>query len=146
MGDSPVIRTVIPSQMAEMPAIQRAIMDQVEAQGYPKEAVFAIRLALEEALANAIRHGNKSDPAKQVIVAYQVDAQRVWLQITDEGYGFDPNRVEDPTLEENLSRPHGRGVMLMRAYMTEVHFNERGNCVTMVKTRGCTLPHDSDDD
>ena len=85
--------------------------------------------------------GNDGDPEKQVIVESSVTEERLWVRITDEGYGFDPNKVEDPTLDENLCRSHGRGVMLMRAYMTEVHYTERGNCVTLVKTRDCTLPN-----
>ena len=141
MGDSPVTKTVIPSVMSEMVPVQQAIIDEVETHGYTKEAVFAIRLALEEALANAIRHGNDGDPEKQVIVESSVTEERLWVRITDEGYGFDPNKVEDPTLDENLCRSHGRGVMLMRAYMTEVHYTDRGNCVTLVKTRDCTLPN-----
>ena len=60
---------------------------------------------------------------------------RIQIQITDEGDGFDPNAVPDPTDEENLEIPSGRGLMLMRCYMTSVKFNRKGNCVTMVKVR-----------
>ena len=73
------------------------------------------------------------DRAKKVHIAYRVLADRFEVHITDEGPGFDPGDVPDPTAVENLERPCGRGLMLMRHYMTEVAYNGRGNRVTMSK-------------
>jgi serine/threonine-protein kinase RsbW len=73
------------------------------------------------------------DRAKKVRIAYQLFPDRFQVQITDEGTGFDPGDVPDPTAFENLERPCGRGLMLMRHYMTDVAFNQRGNIVTMSK-------------
>ncbi len=141
MGDSPPNKLVIPSKLDQVVPVQDEIIKRVEAHGYPQQAVFAIRLALDEALANAVKHGNQLDPDKSVHVSYQVTAERMWVEVCDEGPGFVPEALPDPTDEANLSRPHGRGVMLMRAYMTEVTFNDKGNCVRLVKTRDCPLPN-----
>jgi serine/threonine-protein kinase RsbW len=140
MGHSPSNKLVIPSKLDQVMPVQDAILKQVEELGYPQQAVFAIRLALDEALANAVKHGNQLDPDKSVHITYEVTAEKVTIEICDEGPGFAPDDLPDPTDEANLSRPHGRGVMLMRAYMTEVTFNASGNCVRLVKTRDCPLP------
>lgn len=106
--------------------------------GYGEACAFAIRLAMEEALCNAIRHGNRMDPSKVVEVDYDIDPARAIITVTDQGEGFDPSTVPDPTTDENLEKPTGRGIMLMRAYMDEVHFNDRGNQVRMVKNNTVT--------
>ena len=93
----------------------------------------SIKLALEEALINAIKHGNQMDRSKSVRVSYRVLPDRFEVHVTDEGAGFDPADVPDPTAVENLERPCGRGLMLMRHYMSEVAFSGRGNCVVMSK-------------
>lgn len=126
---------VIASELTQVPRVQRAILDEVERHGYGPDAVFAVRLALEEALSNAIRHGNANDCTKQVTIDYAVTDDEVRISVADEGPGFDPASLPDPRAEENLERPHGRGVMLMQAYMTEVFYNKKGNCVTMIRTR-----------
>jgi len=135
MADAPTTKLVIPSKLAEVPAVQQAIRDEVQAHGYDEEAVFAVRLSLEEALSNAIRHGNCGDETKSVTVEYAIDPNQIRISITDEGCGFQPETLPDPCAEENLARPHGRGVMLMQAYMNEVSYNDAGNRVTMVRHR-----------
>ena len=114
-------------------AVEEDLLREIEALGCSEEDAFGIRLALEEALVNAIRHGNGNDPAKQVELRYFLSAERIILAVVDEGVGFSPERIPDPTLDENLEKPHGRGLMLMRAYMSEIRFNERGNEVWMLK-------------
>ena len=95
------------------------------ATAYSEHDIFAIKLALEEALVNAIKHGNQMDPDKRVLVGYQVTPQRFEIRITDEGQGFNPEDVPDPTAEENIERPCGRGLLLMRGFMTEVDYQAR---------------------
>jgi serine/threonine-protein kinase RsbW len=95
--------------------------------------LFAIKLALEEALVNAVKHGNKLDKSKTVRVSYRISDQRADVTIEDEGEGFNPAELRDPCAEENLERCCGRGILLMRAYMSNVVFNTRGNKVTMTK-------------
>ena len=131
-----------PSKLSELPAVQDAILADVNNAGFADKAVFAIRLALDEALANAVRHGNGSDPQKQVQVDWSINDEAFTITVEDEGEGFDPHAVPDCTLDENLTLPSGRGVMLMKAYMSEVTFNDRGNRVTLVKRRDCDLPED----
>ena len=94
---------------------------------------FAIKLALEEAITNAIRHGNRNDPTKHITVRYRVTPDEAVIWLSDEGRGFNPEVVPDPTLDENLNKPNGRGIMLMRAYMDEVSFGECGSQVRLVK-------------
>jgi serine/threonine-protein kinase RsbW len=124
---------VIPSD----PAQARAVQDQIEQLllSFPvgDRDVFSIKLALEEAIVNAIKHGNQLDRSKSVRISYRLHADRFEVQITDEGAGFDPADVPDPTAVENLERPCGRGLMLMRYYMTEVHYNQCGNSVFLRK-------------
>jgi serine/threonine-protein kinase RsbW len=86
-------------------------------------------------MVNAIKHGNQYDRDKKVTIAYGFGAEQFLIQITDEGEGFDPRDVPDPTLVEYVDRPCGRGLMLMRYYMCDVQYNERGNSVRMVKNR-----------
>jgi serine/threonine-protein kinase RsbW len=119
------------------PVEARRIQDEIEqllhARQINEHDVFSVKLALEEALVNAIKHGNQMDRTKKVRIVYQLHADRFEIRISDEGTGFDPCDVPDPTAFENLERPCGRGLMLMRHYMTEVAFNDCGNGVTMSK-------------
>jgi serine/threonine-protein kinase RsbW len=128
----------IPSDLAEARRLQSQIEEALQATAYTEHDIFAIRLALEEALVNAIKHGNQLDPEKNVRVSYQVTADKFFVQITDEGPGFDPNDVPDPTLPENLEKGCGRGVFLIREFMTDVTYHGRGNVVSMSKLRNGT--------
>jgi serine/threonine-protein kinase RsbW len=90
-------------------------------------------LSLEEAVINAIKHGNELDDTKKVVVGFAIDDERAIISVADEGEGFDPASVPDPTLDENLIAMSGRGLSLIRAYMDEVRFNDKGNDITMIK-------------
>lgn len=115
------------------------VMAFAEAHGYEKAARFAVRLAVEEALTNAVRHGHRGlDPGTPVNLDVEVHPGRLRIVIEDQGPGFDPSAVPDPTLDENLNRPCGRGLMLIRAYMTEVRHNQRGNRIEMIYERPTT--------
>jgi serine/threonine-protein kinase RsbW len=96
---------------------------------------FNVRVALCEALANAILYGNGNDRTKSVDLRARYGPRRVEILVTDEGSGFDPAAVPDPTLPENLQRPDGRGVFLIRRLMDEVRFNDKGNSVCMILRR-----------
>ncbi|HBS27858.1 MAG TPA: ATP-binding protein [Phycisphaerales bacterium] len=113
-------------------AVEREILEAASTHGYPEAAQFAIRLALEEAVFNAFRHGHKHLPDEPVLVDWTVSRGSVRIVVEDRGPGFTPDAVPDPTHEDRLELPHGRGVMLMKAYMTQVEYNDRGNRVTMV--------------
>jgi serine/threonine-protein kinase RsbW len=90
------------------------------------------RVGLTEALSNAMLYGNDSDPEKRVRVEVTIKHEEVSVIVTDQGMGFDPASVPDPTLPGNISKTGGRGIFLMKALMDEVKFNERGNSVTLV--------------
>lgn len=126
----------IPSELAAARQVEQCLLARLREYQYPDECLFAIRLALEEALSNAIKHGNRLDPEKSVCVRFSVKPQQVQIRIRDQGSGFDPSAVPDPTSDEHLEDPGGRGIMLMRAYMDEVSYNLRGNEICMVKRIG----------
>ncbi|MFW6154609.1 MAG: ATP-binding protein [Planctomycetota bacterium] len=125
--------TRIPTSTAAAREVASRVVAEAKARGYCPEAVFAIKLALEEALTNAIKHGNRRDPDKTVRFEYSISPTCAEIRIADQGGGFDPSDLPDPTADENLECPTGRGIMLMRAYMDHVEFNERGNAVRMIK-------------
>jgi len=93
------------------------------------------RVGVTEALANAMLYGNRRRPERRVRVEVALSTARVALRIADEGQGFDPARVPDPTAAENLSRPGGRGLFLIRKLMDAVEFNQAGNAVRLVLNR-----------
>jgi serine/threonine-protein kinase RsbW len=130
---SPFADVVLPSDPDEARRFQDHIEQLLQAGHAAPHDIFSIKLALEEALINAIKHGNQMDRSKCVRVSYRVLPDRFEVHVTDEGTGFDPADVPDPTAVENLERPCGRGLMLMRHYMSEVAFSGRGNCVVMSK-------------
>jgi serine/threonine-protein kinase RsbW len=116
-------------------AVRDRVVQAMTARGYADADVFGVRLALEEAFVNAIKHGNQNDPTKSVWASWHVGFRRVLVEIEDEGDGFDPRAVPDPCAPENLERSCGRGLLLMRTYMSRVRHNRRGNRVTMCKWR-----------
>jgi serine/threonine-protein kinase RsbW len=126
-----IIRT-----MAEINGVIFQLLTEMARAGYCERELFGIRLAVEEAIINGIKHGNHGDPAKQVVVYYSINASEVVTEIEDQGAGFNPENVPSPVAPENLERPGGRGVYLMRQYMTHVEYNDRGNRVVLAKTRG----------
>ncbi len=119
----------------EVPALLDLVMADMEQLAYPKKDLFGVRLALEEAMVNAVKHGNHGDPAKEARLRYHVSPESVLLEVEDDGAGFDPSQVPDPLAPENLERASGRGLFLIRRYMTWMRHNERGNCITMCKRR-----------
>jgi serine/threonine-protein kinase RsbW len=125
----------IPSDAAAARHVQDEIEDALKNHQFSAHEIFSIKLALEEALVNAIKHGNQMDRGKRVRVAYRVTTERFDVWVSDQGPGFDPGELPDCTSPEHLERPCGRGVMLMRHYMTEVDYNESGNAVYMAKLR-----------
>jgi serine/threonine-protein kinase RsbW len=120
---------------ADLPRVLDGVAEAMTRLGFPGRDVFGVRLALEEALVNAIKHGNKDDPNKRVRVRYRVTAEEFWAEVEDEGGGFDPDAVADPLADGALAKPSGRGLLLMRNYLDEVAHNARGNLVRLRKRR-----------
>jgi len=133
-------REVLPSRLgAECPFIER-LLEELARMGWSDRDQFGIRLAVEEALVNAIKHGNQLHPDKQVRVECKLSREKFWIDITDQGSGFNPHALPDPTAPENLDRPSGRGVLLMQSFMSHIEYNAIGNRVTMEKTKDAP-PH-----
>lgn len=120
-------------------AIERAadgLANALERHGYPKASLFAVRLALHEAMSNAFHHGHKALPAATPVrVEYEVTHDTATIQVADRGPGFDPSGVPDPTLDENIERGSGRGLLLIRSFMASAEFNRAGNELRMVYRR-----------
>ncbi len=129
-------RIRIPSDTSAGQAVQERIVKRLEELEFSSRDLFGMRLALEEALVNAIKHGNRMDRNKHVEIFCQIHQDSVHIEVEDEGPGFHLNDVPDPTADENLDRPCGRGIMLMRSFMNHVEYNERGNRVTLQKIKG----------
>lgn len=115
----------------EIESTQSLIEGLLSQFGYTDAAIFAIRLSIEEAMINGFRHGNLQDPNKFVEVRWRIDSQSANFHVIDEGEGFDPEAVPDPTLDENLEIPSGRGLMLIRAYMSDARYHDPGNHLEM---------------
>ena len=90
-----------------------------------------LRVGVAEALANAMMYGNRRDPAKRVTVEAWCGPDEIRIRVTDEGRGFDPRAIPDPTLPDNRTRTCGRGVFLIRQLMDRVEFNDQGNSIDM---------------
>ncbi|MFN4242488.1 MAG: ATP-binding protein [Tepidisphaerales bacterium] len=130
---------VIPSDFAQSRVVQDRIIAAVEALQYSDNDLFAIKLALEEAMINAIKHGNRLDPTKTVTVHARVNPEQVEIIIEDQGAGFDRADVPDPTDPANLEKSSGRGILLIEAYMTKVEWSNQGRRLRMCKTREAQL-------
>ena len=126
---------VIPSDLRRTAIPKQAILKEVEGHQFSEEATFAIKLALEEALTNAVKHGNRNDRSKKIIVRYAVTSEKVVVIVRDEGYGFTPEGVPDCTTPERLRLPDGRGIMLIRSYMDEVCYRDNGRELYFMKRR-----------
>jgi len=126
-------------QRVEMrrPSEMNVVLDRLEnwmrVHGYPRKDLFAVKLALHEAVSNAFQHGNRHDPAKSVRLRYLVTTTEVLLSVEDQGPGFDPEQVPDPTTA--LDVPHGRGLLLMRSYATWMNIEPPGNRVVLCRLR-----------
>jgi len=111
----------------------KSVVDLVRSCHLTNHDVFGIQLALEEALINAIVHGNHSDPHKQVRIVCELAPHQFLMRVADEGDGFNPESIPDPRVPPHIIRAHGRGLLLMRNYMTTVVFQDGGRTVEMTK-------------
>ena len=127
------MKFLIPSVHAKGSEVQNRILEEVKKFNYNSDSIFAIKLSLEEAMVNAIKHGNKLDENKHVYVEALISPSQTEIQIEDEGPGFDRSSVPDPTAPENLEKCSGRGILLIESYMSDVHWTNNGKRMHMSK-------------
>ena len=125
----------IPGEADAAIALITEMIDQLRDKNWDEQDVFSIHLALEEALMNAIKHGNQRDVSKKVQVTGIVSKSQFEITVKDEGKGFVRAEVPDPTDDGNVEKTSGRGLMLMEFYMSEVKYNDTGNQIRMLKIR-----------
>ena len=126
---------VVQGTREEFDEIQHTILSLMESLSYIEHDVFSVRISLEEALANALLHGHRGEAEHPIEVAWKVTDAQVDITITDQGRGYDPVTIPDPTADENLTLPSGRGLAMMRAFMDNVQVNDQGNKVTMSRVK-----------
>lgn len=130
----------IVSQPQSINIIEKVIDDLKNEYNIHEDSYGNILVAVTEAVNNAIIHGNACDPSKQVKVSYEVDGDRIMFTIIDEGSGFDYYNLPDPTAPENIEKPTGRGVFLMKHLADQVIFSDNGKMVELYfKTHNDTL-------
>ncbi len=123
----------LPSDVAFVePAVDQAVRRCESARVDRRRLRFNFRVGLMEAISNAMLYGCEGDPARTVRVELRIRTWEIRARVSDEGRGFDPDSVPDPRLPENVVKPEGRGILLMRALLDEVRFNAAGNAVTLV--------------
>lgn len=124
-------RLKIESKMSNLRIIENAIDEITNTIGINQDNYGKILVATLEAVNNAITHGNKTNPQMLVDVEIIVDKNDLKVTVTDEGPGFNPSSIPDPTAPENIEELSGRGVFLMTKLADSIKFNEKGNSVTM---------------
>ena len=128
---------VIPADPLQIPTISAGVTQMLADKHWPESDVMRVELALEEALANAIRHGCSGDCGKQLQCCVSIDDNgEIMIVVRDPGAGFDPGTIPDPLAAENVLKPSGRGIFLINELMDEVAFADGGREVQMRKRRG----------
>lgn len=137
----PQVRIAIGSRYEHIDLIAVVLDDALGRLGLVEDARHWVGIAIREAVANAIKHGNQQDPGKDVEVELAVSAEQVVIRVFDRGTGFVPEEVDDPLAPENLLKPNGRGIFYMKSFMDEIEYSPRpegGTVVTLRKRLGVT--------
>ena len=129
------LQRAIPSNTDIGHQLIESLMTELEKAAWDGRDLFHVRMAVEEAVVNAIEHGNKRDAAKTVQLDFRVSPELCYIDIIDQGEGFDPASLPDCTDEEFVDKPRGRGVMLIKELMSEAEYNAKGNRLTMIRKR-----------
>ena len=128
----------LPSRIETVAKAANAVADFVTRSGISEEAAFGIDMAVREAVTNAVVHGNEQDEQKAVELTLKSSPEAVEISVHDQGQGFNPEEVPDPTESENILKTSGRGIFFMRTFMDEVTWSIRpggGTTVRMLKRR-----------
>lgn len=133
MGQPFKVKEKLSSEIKKIIPFATRIAGKVLALTGSDEDAFNVKLALEEALTNAMRHGNALNAALKVSITIQADEQKIVMDVHDQGKGFDYERLPDPTTAGFVNKPSGRGVFLMRKLMDVLEFYDGGRGIKMVK-------------
>ncbi|UCE20032.1 MAG: ATP-binding protein [Gemmatimonadota bacterium] len=125
----------IPSSLKWMPRVVTEIEKVVRDMGFDEETGDFLAIAVTEAVNNAIIHGNKGDARKKVHIRFEPRKDRIVMRITDEGGGFNPEKVEDPTDPKNISKGSGRGLYILRTLMDKVDISSTSSGTTITLTK-----------
>lgn len=128
-----IIAETIPSRVEAIPDAISSIIERLFSLSLDAELIFDIKLALQEAVINAVKHGNQLNNALSVHIIIRTERHTVTIDVTDEGKGFDFKRVPNPTDDENLAKREGRGIFLIKHLMDKVQFLNGGRTIRMIK-------------
>lgn len=135
-AEARTVRLDIASRIEMLDMVQAVLTHLCGAMGFGEEAVHYMSVAIRESVVNAMKHGNKLDESKRVVVEFVMHAAALEVRVQDQGPGFDPASVPDPVAEENLLKAYGRGIFFMKSFMDEVAYSfpeQGGTKVTMTK-------------
>jgi serine/threonine-protein kinase RsbW len=135
MPDENRFHLAIGSRFENIELVHVVLKDRMQQLGIDKDTQHSVELAMREALANAIKHGNQQNPAKQVHVDLMVEGDELVIRVEDEGVGFDPGQVRDPLAPENLLNRNGRGILFMNKFMDNIHYGSKPDGGTVVTLR-----------
>ena len=126
----------VPSRLEEMANVHTLVEEAIREYNLSEDLAHWIELTISESMINAIQHGNKCDPEKKATLKISSDGNKIEITVEDQGKGFQLDDVADPTNVENLLKPSGRGILIIRSFMDEVDLSRReggGSRLRMVK-------------
>jgi len=134
-SQGPQVHLAISSRAENVELVQIAVEASLEQLSISEDDSHWIGIAVREAVANAIKHGNQEDPGKRVEIDFGLEGDEVVVRVADQGVGFDPGTLPDPLSPENLMRPNGRGIFFMRRFMDDIDYTFRPGGGTVVTLR-----------
>lgn len=129
MINTPPEILVIKSDVTELKKVENFLKDIFSEYNLEQKYFIKLYLCISEAVVNSIKHGNKNDENKTVLIVLDCDIEEINVQIEDEGEGFDFNNIKDPTSNENLKNESGRGIFIIRNLSDKMEYNEKGNII-----------------
>lgn len=124
----------IPNDSRLLREVSKDLIKSLKERNVPEDVIFNVHVAFEEALRNAMIHGNRMDPGKKVLVETKLTENDITICVEDEGQGFDPDNLPDPTVDDNILKESGRGVYMMRHLMDTVEYMDGGRKVVMARS------------